>query len=369
MAELDDKVIVTKQKITDIADQIRAELSESDEYKLDVMPTKIHEVAQGGGGSAVINPLSVTQNGTYTATGNVDGYSPVTVAVEPDLEDITITQNGSYKSSQHDGYDDVIVNVAPVEPTTKVVSEFDFSQQEYDLIRSINPESLEPRNKALLYPNLYNASYNSENGYVAWSNYYGSVQPNFFINPFKNYVIEINFGVVGNDYQSASDREIFSIGDQLKLYWNTQGYFTRENSSGYESWTDLDSRDYLTNRKLIVNIEWALSGTNEPTCYVSLVFDNGDNTTTTKFFGNWDEVGAPTLVIGRRTSDNGLYPVQVKGIKITESKWELLQNRELSKNSNDESEETNEKSVEKETIEEKTDEVKEQKKVLKNQVN
>lgn len=34
-----------------------------------------------GGGSAVIQPLSVTQNGTYTAPSGVDGYSPVTVNV------------------------------------------------------------------------------------------------------------------------------------------------------------------------------------------------------------------------------------------------------------------------------------------------
>ena len=34
-----------------------------------------------GGGSAVIEPLSVTQNGTYTAPSGVDGYSPVTVNV------------------------------------------------------------------------------------------------------------------------------------------------------------------------------------------------------------------------------------------------------------------------------------------------
>lgn len=34
-----------------------------------------------GGGSANIEALSVTQNGTYTAGGGVDGYSPVTVSV------------------------------------------------------------------------------------------------------------------------------------------------------------------------------------------------------------------------------------------------------------------------------------------------
>ena len=36
---------------------------------------------QWGGGAPVIEALSVTTNGTYTAPSGVDGYSPVTVNV------------------------------------------------------------------------------------------------------------------------------------------------------------------------------------------------------------------------------------------------------------------------------------------------
>ena len=36
---------------------------------------------QWGGGTPVIEALSVTTNGTYTAPSGVDGYSPVTVNV------------------------------------------------------------------------------------------------------------------------------------------------------------------------------------------------------------------------------------------------------------------------------------------------
>jgi hypothetical protein len=36
---------------------------------------------QWGGGAPVIESLSVTTNGTYTAPSGVDGYSPVTVNV------------------------------------------------------------------------------------------------------------------------------------------------------------------------------------------------------------------------------------------------------------------------------------------------
>lgn len=35
----------------------------------------------GGGGSANIQPLTVTENGTYTASGGIDGYSPISVNV------------------------------------------------------------------------------------------------------------------------------------------------------------------------------------------------------------------------------------------------------------------------------------------------
>ena len=38
-------------------------------------------VLMGGSGGGNIQPLNVTQNGTYTASGGVDGYSPVTVQV------------------------------------------------------------------------------------------------------------------------------------------------------------------------------------------------------------------------------------------------------------------------------------------------
>lgn len=37
--------------------------------------------SKGGGSTPVINPLSVTENGTYTAPSGVDGYSPVVVNV------------------------------------------------------------------------------------------------------------------------------------------------------------------------------------------------------------------------------------------------------------------------------------------------
>ena len=64
----------------------------------------------------VIQPLSVTENGTYTAPTGVDGYSPVSVNVSsgpaPVIEPITITENGIYTvSAGVDGYSPITVNV------------------------------------------------------------------------------------------------------------------------------------------------------------------------------------------------------------------------------------------------------------------
>ena len=54
--------------------------------------------------------LSITQNGTYDVFDKASAVVNVPKD-EPDLEDITITANGTYESTQHDGYGEVVVNV------------------------------------------------------------------------------------------------------------------------------------------------------------------------------------------------------------------------------------------------------------------
>lgn len=61
-----------------------------------------------GGGEPVINPLSVTENGTYNAPSGVDGYSPVTVNVPQgitpsgtiDITDTNVTDVTNYATAQ-----------------------------------------------------------------------------------------------------------------------------------------------------------------------------------------------------------------------------------------------------------------------------
>ena len=67
------------------------------------------------GQEAIIQSLSITANGTYTAPSGVDGYSPVVVDVPervPVVESIDITANGTYTPNEGvDGYNSVNVQV------------------------------------------------------------------------------------------------------------------------------------------------------------------------------------------------------------------------------------------------------------------
>ena len=68
------------------------------------------------GEGAVVQPLEVTESGTYTAPDGVDGYSPVSVNVptpEIKLQEKTITENGEYTADEgFDGLAKVLVEVA-----------------------------------------------------------------------------------------------------------------------------------------------------------------------------------------------------------------------------------------------------------------
>lgn len=136
-------------KLSAIANAIRAKTGKTDSLTLDQMPTEIAAIETGGGvAEPVIEPLAITENGTYTAPDGVDGYSPVTVNVPipdgyivpsgtkeitengthdvteyasvnvnvPDreiiLQDKTITENGLYLADEgYDGFGHVYVNV------------------------------------------------------------------------------------------------------------------------------------------------------------------------------------------------------------------------------------------------------------------
>lgn len=68
-----------------IADSIRGGLGDIGTMKPASFPEKIDNIVDligtGGSGNPVIEPLTIMENGTYTAPDGVDGYSPVTVNV------------------------------------------------------------------------------------------------------------------------------------------------------------------------------------------------------------------------------------------------------------------------------------------------
>ena len=90
------KVLVNESSLTGIADAIRGKNGSTTTYKPSEMAAAITAIS--GGGEPVIEALSVTSNGTYTAPDGVDGYSPVTVNVPqsggPEIPDSAFVISG-----------------------------------------------------------------------------------------------------------------------------------------------------------------------------------------------------------------------------------------------------------------------------------
>ena len=87
-----DKVVdsaVLDEGLKQIADAIREKAGTTDALAFPQAMADAIAAIQGGG--ATIEPLTITENGTYTAPDGVDGYSPVTVDVKGSGEELVIT--------------------------------------------------------------------------------------------------------------------------------------------------------------------------------------------------------------------------------------------------------------------------------------
>lgn len=61
---------------------------------------------------AVVEPLEVAENGTYTPPDGVTGFAPVVVDVQTKIQPLTITENGTYTAKDGvDGYSPIAVEV------------------------------------------------------------------------------------------------------------------------------------------------------------------------------------------------------------------------------------------------------------------
>ena len=76
------KYVIDSSTLTSIADAVRTKGGTTEPIVVSDIPTAIANLPSGG--EPVITELTVTQNGTYTASDGVDGYSPVTVNVPQD---------------------------------------------------------------------------------------------------------------------------------------------------------------------------------------------------------------------------------------------------------------------------------------------
>lgn len=87
-----DKVVdsaVLDEGLKQIADAIREKAGTTDALAFPRAMADAIAAIQGGG--ATIEPLTITENGTYTAPDGIDGYSPVTVEVKGSGEELVIT--------------------------------------------------------------------------------------------------------------------------------------------------------------------------------------------------------------------------------------------------------------------------------------
>ena len=86
-------------------------------------------ISTGGSLPPVIEPKTITENGTYNVPSGVDGFNPVVVNVptpQPVIESKTITENGTYNApSGVDGFSPVVVNVPTPQPVieSKTITE------------------------------------------------------------------------------------------------------------------------------------------------------------------------------------------------------------------------------------------------------
>jgi hypothetical protein len=62
-----------------------------------------------------IEPITIKENGVYQTEGDIDGYAPITVDIDiptPVIEALEVTENGTYNTPQGvDGFDPVVVDV------------------------------------------------------------------------------------------------------------------------------------------------------------------------------------------------------------------------------------------------------------------
>ena len=209
-------------KLTAIGDAIREKTGGTEKITLDQMPTEIRSITTAG----EIQELNITSNGTYNAPDGVDGYNPITVDVQPNLETLSVTANGNYTPTETDGYSSVSVNVQPSLTTLSVTENGTYTASDsgvdgYSSVTVDVPSSGELPDELVHYTGdcSYKFSYNSWNWVIEK---YGSlitfdnvenIEGLFYMNKnIQTIPIQLNF----NSNTSINCYQMFKYCEKLK---------------------------------------------------------------------------------------------------------------------------------------------------------
>lgn len=273
----------------------------------------------GGSSEITVTELNVTENGTYPAPAG-SAYSPVNVEVPapaPNLEDITITENGNYQSSEgYDGIGTATVNVPAHLPDQELVASFDFT--------SATPSK-----------DLARYGVNGNSNYITFDTSKGAIFDNAssrFFNPYyslnegNSYKIEIEFGDIALDAAQTGKRNLFTYASDPTKYnenSNSLGWSVSDNQWKYH--TGAGDRlinkpvDYWANDKM--TIYYGLSVDTDGTLYLpSVNIDNSssqsliimDKDLITELTAPFQQAN-PNILLG---GGNNLYYFEVKNLKI-----------------------------------------------------
>ena len=139
-----------------------------------------------GGGSAVVQPLSVTQNGTYNPPSGVDGYSPVVVSVSggggTDIRITTKTTSGTNASVDVYKNELFVENVGFMDVSGGSYKDFDVIRLMYNPPASSSPDGQEHQGWCVFALDncTYKGSTHSLNQLIDWWPYYTNVTVNVF---------------------------------------------------------------------------------------------------------------------------------------------------------------------------------------------
>lgn len=148
----------------------------------------------------VIDSISISENGEYIASGDVDGYSPVIVDISPNLAQLTITENGEYlPASGYDGFSKVIASVPPVLSWPSVSEAINDSKCVVKLIETLP----------------YEVPYVSQNIATFYSAYARTPKPSGMVSE--------HIYVAGDINKTISELGLTFVGE-LEYYGNVYGY-------------------------------------------------------------------------------------------------------------------------------------------------